>query len=418
MKITAKLQEFDLSGGSSRGRRYVNLDTNFGMVRQYLKPDVYNADNSNGEQREQTEGHVRKLRDAISNKRYTPTSFTATIGYPGQCTVEDGMVTLTLDENNPLTLLDGGHRYCALENIAREGVQARRKVDNLPIPLLVLLDPEERKEDFLNLNAGLTINRSHVLNLKLDTGAIDRNKLPYFLTGRELAKLSNNHPKSPFFRMVKFTDAGSAPIAFSQIVTDRKGDLLGSFFLSAKILEIMGLSNDWFASQFNAVFDLVKNKTCCAEAGKLLAVPPCGPKGCANLFLNVVNQFIYYLYLHNRTEPTSRDLKVLEQSLIMYNQEIGGDLGGKRKATAARLFAQSLFNNIANDEESNVNTHDGIPISLIVLTSPSCFGIETPARSFVSTTKYDVAEPINICADEVHLVKFDSDTDSKWMETP
>ncbi len=415
LSLRGKIQQFNLSGIENDGRSYINTNVNYGTLRTYFTAYQYDASAGTGEQRESPLRHVNKLRGVVINKCYTPTSFSASVLPDSQITIKGKDVEIQLSEQNKLPLIDGNCRFNALESIRKEGGSTERKIDNLPIPLLIYLQPENRKKDFININAGLTVNRSHILCLKLDDGIADPVKLPYLLAARKLAKKLNDEPHSPFHNQIKFAAQGCAPIAFSNIVTDRKSDLLNSLFFSAKLIELFGKNDVWFIEKINLVYGLITSKTNCATEGKLLCLPPNGPKGAANLFIGVVNQFCYYLYLHDREKETKKDTDLLVKSLEeIYDENVNGDLGSTRRQLLSHNFGQLLFNSINVDSDSIHGCHFGIPISLLVSTSPSCFGVEPPPKSIEEKPRRgrpSKVAPVIEEATEAKLVESDTDTE-------
>ncbi len=405
MELRGEIQEWNVSGIAGDGRKYIMVNTNYGLFNTYFQTCEYDVNTGSGEQRESNTKHVNRLKRVIQNKDYTPDCFTGSVVATEQVFVEDGVATIQLDELNKLVLLNGEHRRKALHTIWQEGETARRKIENLPIPLMVLLEPQFRKKDFVNLNSNLSIERSHLLNIKIDEGLVDHKKLSTFQNARMLALALYNNVDSPFHHMIKFSSAGCAPIAFSSIVTDRKSDLLGSLFFSSKLLSLNEQPLDWFVQYTNNLYKFIKENSNCCEPGKLICMPPDGPKGVANVFISVCNQFAYYLYLHGVTIPRQQDLSTLKEALRIYDYTIDGDLTCRRKANLARDFSQNLFFNIAEDEESVIGCHFGIPICLIVQSSPACFGIEAPPM------------PIHIPAQSslpIQKVCVDSDTDEEF----
>lgn len=424
LEISGKRQTFDLTGEApARGRSYILVDLNFATLRKFFKSNTYDVISQTGEQREPIQKRVNHLRNEISNENYTPASFAASIISEDQAVVTYGkgkdkdkaFVTVTLDENKKLALLDGGQRFTALEILANDKPETARKVDNLPIPLILHLNPEKRKTDFINLNAGCPINRSQLLNMKLDQGLVDPKKTPYFKNARKLALHLHKSEDSPFHRLITFDGSSIAPLSFSAIATDRKGDGITTLFYSSKILEAAEKSESWFYEQVNFVDDFIKKNTVCGEEGNLLCVN--GARGCSNLMLGVINQWCYYLYLHSRDKVKPVDIKVLKDGLKQFEQPVAGNLSSTRRKNLMRDFAQILFESIADDADSPIACHFGIPLGLLILTSASSFGVENPpvpltekkgrGRKSKVQPKAESVQPSNVLM---------SDTDEEWHD--
>lgn len=408
--ISGKIQSFDISGDGSRSRSYVVFDLNFATFQKYFAPDIYDVEKQTGEQREPIKNRVNHLIREITNDNYTPESFAACVVSKDQVVINKGKATIKLDENNKLPILNGFQRYCALSNIAKDKPETARKVGNLPIPLILHLDPARRKTDFLNLNNLCAVNKSQMLSLKIDQGLVDKKKEKYFRVGRNIALHLHKDTASPFHRMITFGGSSISPLSFSAIATDRKSDGVMSLFYSSKILEAAERSEAWFYEQVKFVDNFIRKNTTAAEEGNLLCVN--GARGCSNLLFGVINQWCYYLYLHSRSEVKQLDTKVLKKGLAIFENSVSGDLSSKRRKDLMREFGQILFESIAEDENSCIGCHFGIPLGLLVLTSGSCFGVDTPSVSlgeakFNSPIQVDSIEPTKLV---------ETDTDEQFAE--
>jgi hypothetical protein len=414
LTLKGKVQKFDLTGESNRGRSYITVDTNFGTLERYFKVSVYDVATRSGEQREPIQRRVNYLKKQISNERYTPDVFQASIATVDQLKFDDkGNVQVTLDENAKLALLNGLQRFTALKQIKNDSsdTTVSRKIDNLPIPMLLYLQPEKRKMDFANLNNDQPVSRSHLLNIRIDEGLVDPKKQKFLETARNIAIAVNKDDVGPFYRMVSFGGNESvAPLSLSALASDRKGDGIMTLFYTARLLRNMEATPDSFYENLNYIYAAIKNHTSAADIGNLLCVPPEGPRGAANLLIGVVNQWMYYLYLHQRNKPTAKDIEVLQAALTEFESPVDGDLSSKRRKTLMKNFAQTLFQSISEDDDSNIACHFGIPISLLVTVGNSCFDVDAPPKA-LGSTEFD-----NELGEEVSESKMSSDTDPEFLK--
>ncbi len=377
-KITGRLQVWDLSGEVSQGRKYININVNFGLLRQFFEPVPYDVFTGQGEQRIATKKRTNKLRKAFSDSEYTPTVFNACVTSLDQVEVDGREVTITLDDTEKLPLLDGNGRLAALLEIGGDKAETARTVDNQPIPLMIYLEPDKRKDDFINLNVGVNVHKSHLLSMQLDGGRLSDDKQYVYFEARELAKLLHLQPAGPFFDLVSFGAEESGVLALHVLTTHRKSNLICSLFSTAKILQAASLDREYFVETLKWLWELIQKKTECATKGKLLCIPPNGPKGAASLLVGAANVWTYYLYVNNRTVPNKKDLTALRGSLEVFNDEVNKELSEQRRRLLMQAFTQNLFHEIAEDPESPVGMHFGIPISLLVVSSASSFGVEAP----------------------------------------
>lgn len=103
-------------------RRYMSTDMEFGAVRRWFKVEVYNSETGDGWHRSQIDAHVRKLAGEIESGRFTPVSWTAgltswhvkNLFWPAGNS-DNRMVGVKITTKNPLPLIDGWQRFCALE---------------------------------------------------------------------------------------------------------------------------------------------------------------------------------------------------------------------------------------------------------------------------------------------------------------
>lgn len=429
-EVKAPVHVFDLSGGALNGvaRKFCNLTLNYGLIRQHFKPEQYDIHSGKGEQRGAIKRRVMKLKKELINHNFTPDTIHA-------CAMDehfkdngDGTATITFTDN-PLATINGFQRCAALEKIRQEGNQAlQRLVDNLPWPVVVSLNPEKRKTDFLNLNNGFSVSRAHMLQLAMDTNTVDQKYAKYFKTARTIALSLNDDVESPLCDLIQFDQTSTLPpLNASVLMTNRKTDQIMSFFGSARIIEIFSKDDKWFTDLFKQSYDIIIDNSSAGNTGMLLALPDDNSgkyKAGASFLIGIVNQLAYYMFLKKTDVLNPVGKKAFIKAISVFDEEVAGDTSSKRRATLMREFAQSLFEEIVEDENGKIAGHFGIPYPLVVFFSPGSFGVDSPGKPVsvrvkkprkkkasvpkVDTKETVVAEP---------TVTVDSDTDPEWEES-
>src|SRR6478736_3449789 len=126
-KLTTKVYNFDLTGGAipTANRKYCVVVLNYGFIRENFKPEIYNVETGNGEQRQALVRRVGKLRKAFINNRFTPTSVEACVLPENIESIINDNVTIKFD-GEKIPLLNGQQRFEALESIRDENLQTQR----------------------------------------------------------------------------------------------------------------------------------------------------------------------------------------------------------------------------------------------------------------------------------------------------
>jgi hypothetical protein len=431
--IKTPVYTFDLTGGGvpNAARKFCVVVLNYGLIRKYFKADIYDIDSGKGEQRMSIGRRVKQLRKAFRDHNYTPKGFDACALPEHISSTDNGEVTLTLG-SVPVPLLNGFQRVSALEILREEGKGGplERLIDNLPFAMEISLDPDKRKQDFLNLNDNLPIHRSHLLQLSIDTNLVDPRFAPYFKRARDLALALGNNDQSPFYDVIQFDQTSSAPLSANVLMTNRKTDQIMSLFGAAKLLEVFDKTDEWFIDIVLNLYGLILDNTTACNDGKLLEfpTPESGKyKAGASFFLGIVNQFIYYMYLKGITKLDKPRENVFLNCVSMFDADVDGDTSSKRRATLMREFAQKLFEEIVEDPNSPIGGHFGIPYTMVAFFSPGSFGVDAPSIPKAPTTtvkkkggrkkKMKLADvQQNATIDSVGSVRADSDTSADWTD--
>lgn len=434
-KITTKYHSFDLSGGAitNAARRFCLITLNYGLIRQHVEADIYDIETGKGEQRKGIERRVKQLRKAIVNHKLTPAPIEV-CALPEHIESIDGD-NITLKFNGvTMPLLNGLQRIEALESVRDEGGPGsarERLVDNLPFPVIVHLDPDRRKEDFLNLNNGFPVSKSHILQLKIDTGTVDIRSAPYLKRARDIAIKFHNNEESPFYNIIEFDQTTSASLNGGVLMTERRTDQIMSLFGSARLMELYSKDVNWFSDIFHKIYKIIKDNTKAFDEDYLLELPDQNGgkyKSGASFLIGIVNQIVYYLYLNKKEYIDKNSEKLLIKSALVFESFVDGDTSSKRRATLMREFAQTLFKDFLV-ENTKFSSHEKIPLTLITFFSPGCFGVETPSvpkqptqtvkkgKKKKDVVKVAVAEfQVSDIIQGTAVVKADSDTSPDWTE--
>lgn len=384
--LKGKLKTWSLNTDDrNKGEKYFITEINYGLLRKYAHTEVYNPETNEGEQRNSKSRHINRLKNEIINENYTPQCFNLSITDLSIANIDDkGNVTIPLYEDNKLVILDGGSRFQALSNIRSENPDISKTIDMLPVPVIVYLEPNKRKQNFLNLNNGTKVNKSHLQSMQIATGRMSQNKLPIFERAKSLSILLNNNEFSPLNNMISYGNTDeTGKISLSQIITDHKGSLIASLFGSSKILNAIEKSDEWFVDQFSNLYDLIKERTDYLDKGKLLVLPSDGPKGNVANWLSLLNTTLYYLYLKEQIDQSGEledNISHIIDCAKIYNNLVDGDVSRSRRQLLSQAYAQRLFHTLESVDELPTGMHHGIPISLLILTSESGFRIELMSK--------------------------------------
>lgn len=428
-EVKAPIHVFDLSGGALNGvaRKFCNLTLNYGLIRQHFKPEQYDIRSGKGEQRGAIKRRVMKLKKELINHNFTPDTIHA-------CAMDehfndngDGTVTITFT-NNPLATINGFQRCSALEKIRQEGGQAlQRLIDNLPWPVVISLNPEKRKTDFLNLNNGFAVSRAHMLQLSIDTNTVDHKYAKYFQAARAIALSLNDDKESPLCDLIQFDQTSIlSPLNAAVLMTNRKTDQIMSFFGSTRILEIFDKDDRWFIDLFKQCYDIIVDNSSAGNTGMLLALPDDNSgkyKAGASFLIGIVNQLAYYMFLKKTDVLSPVGKKAFIKAVSVFEEEVAGDTSSKRRAILMREFAQSLFEEIVEDPNGKIAGHFGIPYPLITFFSPGSFGVDSPGKPVKAKTNKSRKKKENVPkVDSKEIVvaeptvTIDSDTDLEWID--
>jgi hypothetical protein len=375
--LTAKRHTFDYDGSGKKARNFIMMLSTYGKVRTMTKAFIFDVNTLKGEQRVHVEKRVRKLRKAIQDGTFTPTTFYANVTDDHVITNGDkNEITIDASEEKPLALIDAYQRMGALESLRKESEKVSKLVDNLPVPLIIYTDPDKRQENFLNINNVLPVSAPQMMSLKVLSGNIDPKLLPLFEVGRDVAIALNNDVNSPLSRSIKFDSASKSPISLRFLLSD--DNLAFSLVGTAKILEKWGKGVDDYVSLLTEIYQAVKDELPeLLTSEKLLSPPPTGPNGSAAMWIMVANIAAYRLHLLGRDSLTDNDQTIILEAISdVFDRNTEDGYATKRKKDLSGEFASAIFRDITEDDASEIGTHDGLPIALILLLGNSTFNCE------------------------------------------
>lgn len=379
-KISGNYHVWSLLGHE---RGFADVTLTYKEAVEYIMPVRYNALTGRGEQRELFEAHVRKLRKEMEDGNYTPTQISAGLRKSHLASLvrqEDGTFELTVDSGDPLPQTDGGHRYEALSRIEKsvreslkkdpENVELNERLDEiltLPIGVRIYFDGSPQR-DFINLQAGRTVDAAHMLSMRIQQRVIDD---PAFKIAFDVAKILLKADDSPFKGQIRLDSRGINPLPISTLCSKGASDLGTSLVGLAKIGLFANKKADWLANIIIDVYRAIATK-CPAvlEGGKVLTtIANGGSKGSATMLVGVAVCAAYRLVKLGREWDQEEDANRLCQSVAYALYErVNGRFSGPDKRKLLGDFAKDYFHDCCSGR------HDGLPVELLRLLSPSAFG--------------------------------------------
>lgn len=374
-------------------REYGDVHLTFGEAIEYILPVRYNALTGRGEQRVIHEGHGKTLRKAMREGTYTPTQLSAGLR-PNhrsglKVDVKNGTFTLEVDSEDPIPQTDGGHRYHAIEcevKETRKAIEAcqddamRKELEGiltsllaLPLGFRIYFDGD-LKSDFIALQSGRSVDPAHLYSLKIQQKVLSA---PEFKISFEVCRHLNKHTRSPFHNLLRFDSASAAnalvrQMPISTLSAKGSSDLSTSTIGLARIalarksdIKPEALS-DFVVASYEAIH---KGHFSALEEGKVLTPPRfSGTKGSATMLVGVGLCLAYRCLSRENHAITDDDLElVVECVKALLDRPVEGNLSGQVKRQLMGTYAEAFLDDL--DEEK----HDGLPIGLLEVLSPSAF---------------------------------------------
>lgn len=371
LKISGPVREFPALN-SGNPRRYVLYQTTYGEIKELFQTFTYSAAGNRGEQREQVATHVNKLRRAMEEGDYTPTSFSAALNktHRDALKIHEGIVSLSIDSDNPLRNIDGGHRFAALSTLC-EIEEYRSKITSIPVDLFIYLDGDA-KTDFVNLQAGRTVDRAQQKSMSLSN--FDDEEKFAFRIAQELNKDNRTGQKrSPLVKMIRFDTKTKSPIPIQTLLA-KGSEIALSLSGAARICQKYEREMDWYCDLFGQVHhELETEAPAVLEPTKVLCPPPEGKNVGAKMLVGVVNMVAYRLCLLERRNMNQDDKALLVKAA---KANLNHDRGGSVNHRAyIGQFTQSFLGDLIKGKDAPFAGYEGVPRPLVGLFSTSTFGL-------------------------------------------
>lgn len=395
--------------GANEGRKYMTVRLTYETLDKFANVFTFKANQAKskqGEQREAVERHVKKLLREMIEDRYTPQTFNISLNDEHLETLkihehEGGHIaTFTATIANPLHVTDGSHRLKALammlmnaekyaEQFAMDVEEFKAQINNLEIPLMIYLDGEP-KLDFIRLQEGLKVDRTHLDSLRIQTKQYNENVQPQMQFAYNVIKKLNSHKDSFLYKRVGFDSTrGEGQIGFSSFTSKGGSEVARSLVGTSRICKQYGKNEDWAVGILNTVWQtLQEDAPELVEPGMMLCPPSEGGKvGAAQMLIGLANCLAFRVLVLENDEPTETDLNRLVAAAKAHLKQDTFVLGGpSNKRQLHGDFAKAFFNDIVKGKDKILNSYDGIPRPLLDHLSPSSFGIrgKIPAEESVA----------------------------------
>lgn len=450
--LKGELCTFSL-GGELPKRRWFTVSLPFGMVRRVFKVEPYDPERGKGEQRKRIDSHVRKLVREMKAGNFTPASWSGGVrdGHLKNLEIDEkrGVVKLTVNERNPLALLDGGHRFESLEEIRKESDKdSLPVVDGVAITVQIYLDPKYIRKDFRNLQAGRQVSRSQLKFMEEEEAQPDPNdkKYPVKSLSHKVAWILNKTENSFLFNDVNFAGSGSKKVEYASITTMSGSDIGTSIAGGVKITLYSGFNSffpggederrDFLVACYKAIYDGIwkygeKEEYTDPVINKKESFPQIlmpermlrpkrldGTKGGTGMLIMLGNMLAFRLLaVRRKAEIVSTEVKrLVECAQQTLDCEIRGGGSGTAKREATGEFVRLYFEDVVRHGEGDQHDSkkldgiDGVPQLL-------CDKILTRSTLNVSTdaVPYLPADDVDDHAPEPRMSDPDQ-TDPEWTE--
>jgi hypothetical protein len=385
MAETITLKDKVHNWGLAGDRRFLSLVLPYGEARTIFRPDVYNALNGRGEQRQEIDGHVRAIRKDMMEGNFTPTPVSAGLRKRHlERLVEcgKGEVSLEVDPGDPLPLTDGQQRFGALRQIAELAEQAGDaelldKVLGLPVSVMVHVDGDTQR-DFLNLQKGKPVATDHLLSLRIQQKLVGEKDYASVKLAADTAKALNGSVESPFHKIVRFDSKGMGSLPLTTLCSRGASDLGTSLVGLARV----GLSASIKDSKKLAYYVVSVANGLREHAPELLGdglpltPPPEGTRGSCTMLVGLAVCLAYRLKVLGRALPEAEDLeKMAEAAKATMARPISGNFSSQTKRLLLREFAAEFFADL------KVERHEGVPAELVRTLSASAYGCRPIAKA-------------------------------------
>lgn len=370
--------------GDNKGRRFFVNTLPLKEVQGFLGASIFNALRGTGEQRQLRQSHVKELEREMVEDHYTPTVFSANMvatHFDNFKEHQDGTYSLTVFDTDPLHCTDGNHRLNGLLDLLENYEEYKTTVAELPITLITYIDGDP-KEDFINLQAGQAIDKSHLTALRVKTGDFSEKMNPImklaFKTANLLDKKGGGSHLEQKIQMDSRVAKGAALIPLSVLMPEGASQDATTLTGGAKIAQQYEKDAKWLADIYVKTWKVLEDDCPQAvESGKLLCPFPAGGKGSSSLIVGLGNIVAFRTGWSDRTEPSEKDMDRLAEIVKhSFNLDVpDGGIAANVKRTFMYEFTKRYCQDLTIGDHGKIATLDGIPKPLVKLWSASTFGI-------------------------------------------
>ena len=362
-------------------REYTTVTIPFATAAQIIKAEVYSAKTGHGEQREEIDAWVKKLKTSMEQGKFTPTSISVGTKEKHRKALRfhelDGTrlveLEIDLDSTPTLPLLNAQQRFAALKRIRKqaENPDVQAKIDALPVTAIIYLDGSTR-EDFINLNQGKAIDAAHLLSLKVQTKTVAEKDLPYYRVAVDIAKQLASDPDSPFVGQIRFDSRGIAPLTINTLCAKGGSDIGTSLMGLAKVA--LHAPNgpydaEAMAETFKTAYRVIKEKAPdLMLPNKVITPPPEGTRGSATMLIGMAVVLAYRTALETDSDDVVHE-QLVEAAQTTLDDMISGNFSGPIKRDYLGKFTACFFKDV------EVEKHHGIPKELVKILSASTFAV-------------------------------------------
>lgn len=369
---------------------------------ELVKPVPFKGETGKGQQRALVQNHVRKIKREMRNGNFTPTPVSAALEdrhLAGLTLNPDGTFSLVVKSQDPLLHTDGGHRFEALGQLIEELEAAAEKAktdeerENLTrwaeqakvVPCTVTVyfggNPQQ---DFVNLQAGRTVDTSHMKALTLHA----KDGKPEMGLAFEVATTLNKDKTSPFYNEVRFDSRGNRRLPIATLTATGGSDIGTSLVGVAKLGISRGKSAKFLAAALTDAYVALKESSDAdgedgaLEEGKVMTpVVNHGTKGASTMLVGVGLCLAYRLISLGKEKADQSDLDRLVAVVgRTLNVATKGNFSGSVKRKLLGRFAKEFF------ADTTETRHQGVPIPLLKTLSCSTFDT-LPLRKGAPATK-------------------------------
>ena len=350
----------------------------------------YRGETGKGQQRELVMAHVRKIKAEMEAGNFTPTPVSAALEnrHREHLKLENEQFVLEVNPQDPLLHTDGGHRFEAISLVIKElktklektkkdtdKEKLQRWIDqaeNMPCTVTVYFDGDPQR-DFINLQAGRSVDSNHIKSLSLSTG---KEENPAMALAFQAARLLHKNDNSPFFKSIKFDSRGSLPLPISTLTASGSSDIGTSLLGIAKLALAHGKDAKWICERVCEAYTILAEESeskdegdgILAEGKVLTPIENNGLKGSSTMLTAMGMCLAYRVIVQKKQKVDEADkTHLIKAAYSTLNKSIRGNFAGPVKRELLGNFAKEFFSDLG------VNCHQGVPVELLKTLSCSTF---------------------------------------------